>query len=104
MNKAEREQLKHNEAVDAIVSANSYLSQHGRTLGLAAVAVLLLVGSVFGYRAFKARTEERAHGQLAAAVAILNAPVTTATCPRCGTRAWPCQGRMPPRRPAPTRR
>ena len=74
MNKAEREQLKHNEAVDAIVSANSYLSQHGRTLGLAAVAVLLLVGSVFGYRAFKARTEERAHQQLAAAVAILNAP------------------------------
>ena len=39
------------------------------------MAVLLLVGSVFGYRAFKARTEERAHGQLAAAVAILNAPV-----------------------------
>ena len=76
MNKAEREQLKHNEAVDAIVSANSYLSQHGRTLGLAAVAVLLLVGSVFGYRAFKARTEERAHSQLATAVGILNAPVT----------------------------
>ena len=75
MNKAEREQLKHNEAADAIVAANSYLSQHGRTLGLAAVAVLLLVGSVFGYRAFKARTEERAQGQLAAAVEILNAPV-----------------------------
>ena len=78
MNKAEREQLKHNEAVDALVSANSYFSQHGRTIGLAAVAVLLIVGSVFGYRAFKARAEERAHGQLAAAVAILNAPVAPA--------------------------
>jgi predicted negative regulator of RcsB-dependent stress response len=76
MNKAEREQLKHNEAVDAIVSANTYLSRHGRTLGLAAVAVLLIVASILGYRAFKARTEERAQGQLAAAVGILNAPVT----------------------------
>ncbi|AMY10449.1 tol-pal system protein YbgF [Luteitalea pratensis] len=81
MNKTEREQLKHNEAVDALVSANTYLSPHGRTLGLAAVAVLLLVGSVFGYRAFKARSEERAHRQLAAAVEILNAPVATAPTP-----------------------
>jgi hypothetical protein len=51
MNKTEREQLKHNEALDALVSTNTYLAQHGRTLGLAAVAVLLLVGVVFGYRA-----------------------------------------------------
>jgi outer membrane protein assembly factor BamD (BamD/ComL family) len=76
MNKAEREQLKHNEAADALVSANTYLSRHGRTLGLAAVAVLLIVASILGYRAFKARTEERAQGQLAAAVGILNAAVT----------------------------
>ena len=40
MNKAEREQLKHNEAADAIVAASSLLSRHGRTLALAAVAVL----------------------------------------------------------------
>lgn len=75
MNKTEREQLKHNETLDALVSANSLLAQHGRTIGLAAVAVLLLVGSVFGYRAFKARAEERAHAQLTAAVEVLNAPV-----------------------------
>lgn len=81
MNKAEREQLKHNEAADALVAANSVLSQHGRTIALAAVALLLLVGSVFGYRAFKARTEERAQVQLAAAVEILNAPVATPPAP-----------------------
>ncbi|WP_291983001.1 tetratricopeptide repeat protein [Luteitalea sp.] len=81
MNKAEREQLKHNEAADALVAANSYLSQHGRTIALTAVAVLLLVASVFGYRAFKARTEERAQAQLAEAVEILNAPLTPAPAP-----------------------
>jgi predicted negative regulator of RcsB-dependent stress response len=81
MNKAEREQLKHNEAADAIVAASSLMSRHGRTIALGAVAVLLLVGSVFGYRAFKARTEERAQAQLAAAVEILNAPVATAPAP-----------------------
>jgi tetratricopeptide (TPR) repeat protein len=81
MNKAERDHLKHNEAADAIVAASSFMSQHGRTLGLAVVAVLLLVGSVFGYRAFKARTEERAQAQLAAAVEILNAPVAAAPAP-----------------------
>lgn len=81
MNKAEREHLKHNEAADAIVAAGSLLSRHGRTLALALVALLLLVGSVFGYRAFKARTEERAQAQLAAAVEILNAPVTPAPAP-----------------------
>ncbi len=76
MNKAEREQLKHNEAADALVAANSYMSRHGRTVALAAVAVLLLVGVWFGYRAFTARAEERAQVQLASAVDILNAPVT----------------------------
>lgn len=76
MNKAERDYLKHNEAADAVVAATSFASQHGRTLGLAVVAVLLLVGAVFGYRAFAARTEERAQGELAKAVEILNAPVT----------------------------
>jgi predicted negative regulator of RcsB-dependent stress response len=81
MNKTEREQLKHNEAADALVAANSYLSRHGRTVALAAVAVLLLVGSVFGYRAFKARTEERAQQQLAAAVEVLNAPIAAAPAP-----------------------
>jgi predicted negative regulator of RcsB-dependent stress response len=78
MNKAEREQLKHNETADALVAAGSLMSQHGRTVALAAVAVLLLVGAVFGYRAFKTRTEERAQAQLAAAVDILSAPVATA--------------------------
>jgi predicted negative regulator of RcsB-dependent stress response len=81
MNKAEREQLKHNEAADAIVAASSLFSRHGRTMALAVVAALLLVGSVFGYRAFKARTEERAQVQLASAVEILNAPVATAPAP-----------------------
>jgi len=76
MNKAEREQLKHNEAADALVAANSYISQHARTVALAAVAVLLLVGAWFGYRAFTARAEERAQVQLAAAVDILSAPVS----------------------------
>ncbi|HTU99391.1 MAG TPA: hypothetical protein VMF13_02560, partial [Luteitalea sp.] len=76
MNKAEREQLKHNEAADALMSASTFASQHGRTIGLGLVGVLLVVGSLLGYRAFKARTEERAAAQLSAAVEILNAPVT----------------------------
>ena len=50
----------------------------GGRVALSAVALLLLVGSVFGYRAFKARTEERAQAQLAAAVEIMNAPVAPA--------------------------
>jgi predicted negative regulator of RcsB-dependent stress response len=81
MNKAEREQLKHNEAADALVAASSFASQHGRTVVLAIVGVLLVAGTVFGYRAFKARTEERAAAQLATAVEILNAPVTPLAVP-----------------------
>ena len=87
MNKAEREQLKHNEAADALVAAGSLLSEHGRTLVLGTVAVLLLVGAVFGYRAFKTRTEERAQTQLATAVDILNAPVAPA--PAAGSAPAP---------------
>ncbi len=78
MNKAEREHLKHNEAADAVVAATSFASRHGRTIGLAAVALLLLVGAVFGYRAIQARPEARAQGALARAVEILNAPVAPA--------------------------
>jgi predicted negative regulator of RcsB-dependent stress response len=87
MNKAEREQLKHNEAADALVAAGSILSRHGRTLALGAVAVLLLIGAIFGYRAFKTRTEERAQAQLAAAVEILNAPIAPA--PAAGSAPAP---------------
>ena len=50
MNKTEREQLKHNEAADALVAASSYLSQYGRLVGLAAVAVLLLVNFSWWYK------------------------------------------------------
>ncbi len=78
MNKAEREYLKHNEAADALVAASTFVSRHGRTLGLALVALLLLVGAVFGYRAFTARAEERAQAQLAQAVEVLNAPIAPA--------------------------
>ena len=75
MNKSEREQLKHNEAADALVAASTFVNLHGRTLTLTLVAIMLVVVSVFGYRAFRSRTEERAHAQLAAAVEIMNAPV-----------------------------
>ena len=78
MNKAERDFLKHNEAADVVVAATSFASRHGRTIGLAVVALLLVVGAAFGYRAFQARTEERAQGELAKAVEILNAPVAPA--------------------------
>ena len=89
MNKAEREQLKHNEAADALLAASSFASQHGRTLALALVGVILLGGTVLGYRAFKARTEERAAVQLASAVEILNAPVNPLTVPPASGGATP---------------
>ncbi len=87
MNKAEREYLKHNEAADALVVASTFVSRHGRTLGLAAVAVLLLVVTAFGYRAFKARAEERAQAELARAVEVLSAPIAPA--PAAGTAPEP---------------
>ena len=92
MNKAEREQLKHNEAADALLAASSFASQHGRTLALALVGVILLGGTVLGYRAFKARTEERAAVQLASAVEILNAPVNPLTVPPAPGGATPAAG------------
>ncbi len=84
MNKTEREQLKHNEAADAVVAASTWLARHGRVIGLSTAAVLLLLVAVFGYRAFTARTEERAQTQLAQAIDILNAPVAP---PAGGTQA-----------------
>jgi len=87
MDKAEREHLKHNDTADALFAASTYLGRHGRTLGLSAVALLLVVGILFGYRAFSARTEERAQAQLAAAVDVMGAPVAPA--PASGTLAVP---------------
>ncbi|MCC6163571.1 MAG: tetratricopeptide repeat protein [Acidobacteria bacterium] len=78
MDKAEREFLKHNEAADALGTLGVLLAEHGRTIALGTVAVLLLVGGFFGYRAFTARTEERAQTQLAAALEVMSAPLGSA--------------------------
>lgn len=87
MDKAEREHLKHNETADAVIAVSTFLARHGRTVALAAVAALLLVGAVFGYWAFRARTEERAQAQLAAALDVMSAPVAPA--PVAGAPATP---------------
>lgn len=76
MNKTERKQLEHNEAADAVFAASTFLARNGRQILLVGVAALLLVAAGFGYRAFKARAEERGQLELAKAVEILNAPVS----------------------------
>ncbi len=75
MNKSERERLKHNEAADALASASLFVASHGRTLALAAVAVVLVIGVVLGYNAWRARAEERAQTQLQAAIDTAGRPV-----------------------------
>lgn len=75
MNKAERERLKHNEAADAIAATSLFVASHGRTLALGAVAVLILIGAIFGYGAWKARAEERAQALLQAAIDTAAQPV-----------------------------
>lgn len=76
MNKTARKQLEHNEAADLVLAASTFLSRNGRQILLVGVAALLLVAAGFGYRAFRARGEERGQIELAKAVAILNAPVS----------------------------
>jgi predicted negative regulator of RcsB-dependent stress response len=75
MNKAERERLKHNETADAIAATTVFVAAHGRTLALGAVAVVLLIGVVVGYGAWKARAEERAQALLQAAIDTAAQPV-----------------------------
>lgn len=79
MNKAERERLKHNEAADAVAVVSLFVATHGRLLALSAVALLIVVGSILGYGAWKARTEERAHEMLQAAIEIAGQPVAAPT-------------------------
>lgn len=75
MNKSERERLKHNEAADAVASASLFIASHGRTLALAAVALVILVGVVLGYSAWRARTEERAQARLQLAIDAASRPL-----------------------------
>lgn len=75
MNKAERERLKHNEAADALAAISLFIASHGRTLALATVALVLVIGGMLGYSAWRARTEERAHAQLQEAIETARRPV-----------------------------
>src|SRR5690606_7618066 len=75
MKTAERERIKHNEAVDAIARYSLIVASHGRTIALAAIAAVIVVGGILGYNAYRARTEERAHEQLQAAIETARRPV-----------------------------
>jgi len=75
MKTAERERIKHNEAADAIAWFSLFVASHGRTIALAAIAAVIVVGGILGYNAYRARTEERAHEQLQAAIETARRPV-----------------------------
>lgn len=85
MNKAERERLKHNEAADAVAWISLFVASHGRTIALALIAAVIVVGGFFGYNAYRTRTEERAHVQLQAAIDMARGPL-----------ASPVEGGAPP--------
>lgn len=90
MNKVERERLKHNEAADAVAATSLFIASHGRTLALAAVALLIVIGSALGYGAWRARTEERAQTALQAAIEAAGQPVVPPT-----DGAPPAEGTFP---------
>ena len=66
--------MKHNEAADFLAVVSMYVAAHGRLLALGAVALLIVIGAVIGYGAWQARTDERAHEMLQAAIEIGIAP------------------------------
>jgi TolA-binding protein len=75
MKRTERHHLKDNELAQFTANAREMLENQGRSVWVAAVAVVVVIAAVGGYVTWRSHVESRAHAALAAALAVEEARV-----------------------------
>lgn len=84
MARIQRQELKHDEFVDTLDATLLWLEDHWRALGLTALAVVLVGGSVGGFLWYSRHQEQRASTALTAALMTYQAPVQAGLPPLPG--------------------
>ena len=79
-----RRELKENEVAQMIASARTFFQENGRHITTAIVVLLVIVGAIFAFMAYRNREQQRGQDLLAQAMVVLNTavvPVTAASNP-----------------------
>ena len=79
-----RRELKENEVAQMIASARTFFQENGRHVTTAIVVLLVIVGAIFAFMAYRNREQQRGQDLLAQAMVVLNTavvPVTAASNP-----------------------
>ena len=92
MKRTERHHLKENELAVSLRRAQTTAQQYRQQITWATIAALVLVAGGVGYGVWRARVNEQAREQLAAAVTIARAPVTPAPDATSGSTPPPVPG------------
>lgn len=76
MKQSERRHLKDNELALALAQANDWRVRHQKTISVAIVAIILVLGSVLVYVLWRSRIDTSARAMLAEAMVVYEATVT----------------------------
>jgi len=74
-----RRELKENEVAQFIAATRTFFQENGRQLTMALVAILVIVGVVLGFLAYRNREQQRGQDLLAQAMVVLNTAVVPVT-------------------------
>ena len=85
MKSIERHRLKENEFARSMASARDTLTTRRREIGLAILALVLVIAALAGFAFWRSAREGRANASLAAALAIGEAPVVPPAPPAPGS-------------------
>lgn len=85
MKRTERHKLKENEFARSVARAREALETRRRDITVALVVAIVALVAIGGYTWWRQRSEARANAQLAAALAIYEAPVVAPTEPKPGS-------------------
>ena len=74
-----RRELKENEVAQMIASARTFFQENGRHITTAIVVLLVIVGAIFAFMAYRNREQQRGQDLLAQAMVVLNTAVVPVT-------------------------
>ncbi len=87
MKRTERHHLKENEVAEWVMHAKDTFEQNRSAIVYGGVAVVVVIVGLLGYAAWRQNVEANSREQLAAAMAIAEAPVTAPAAPEPGKPA-----------------
>ena len=85
MKRTERHHLKENEVAEWVLELRNQYDANKNAIRYGGLAILVLVGAVFGTIAWRSMSEGRANAMLAEAMTVAEAPVTAPTAGEAGT-------------------